>query len=180
MASSAQRRFSNLTAYSDVVSLTGKGAHGAGGPFDGLNRGTSDSLSSSLAFRYDFELEEQAIKDFSEWEKQRGEKERRLQFFREMFGGNSGVPEQLANNRATASATARPQASRDVRKAAEPAPYEASVKTADSTFPAQHLDLRKIAQFREYTGASESRAIQYLRSYDWNVDSAVKHFFENS
>ena len=38
--------------------------------------------------------------------------------------------------------------------------------------------INQIRQFREYTGATEEKAIEFLKSFDWEVDTAVKHFFD--
>ena len=55
---------------------------------------------------------------------------------------------------------------------------QAKQDTAKKSSHEPDVDVAKVLQFREYTGATEAKAIEYLRSFDWVVDTAVKHYFE--
>ena len=50
--------------------------------------------------------------------------------------------------------------------------------TAKKSSHEPDVGVAKVLQFREYTGATEAKAIEYLRSFDWVGNTAVKHYFE--
>lgn len=175
MTSFSNRRLSTLISYCDVVNGA-ESDKNAGRPFEDLNVGFSTALTNSLAFEYNFEIENEAIKNLVDWERLREQRKSRLQFFREM------VDSKKSNELPTQSnpATHAPEPTGETQTNREPRTYEPMINSTEPSFPSEVIDQNKIAQFREYTGASESRAMHYLRAYDWSVDSAVKQFFENS
>ena len=167
---------SALTSYSQVLSCVGKG--GQSGSFSENDRGLDDKFRQSMSFEYNFSNELQAIKDLKDWNKRKVDRDKKKAFFDEMLGSNGG-------DATSSPKPVRPPRPVPINPAAKTYMEGTAVKTTRdpsaefaAAYSADDINRVAVAQFKEYTGATESQSIHYLRAYDWDVNTAVKHFFE--
>ena len=166
------RELSALTSYSQVLSCVGKG--GQSGSFSENDRGLDDKFRQSLSFEYDFSNESQAIEDLKDWNKRKVDRDKKKVFFDEMLGSHGGdatpSPKPVRPPRPVPT---NPTATKYVEGIAVKTTNDPSAEFA-TAYSADGIDRVAIAQFKEYTGATESQSIHYLRAYDWDVNTAVK------
>ena len=204
-----------LTSYSQVVSSNDNddGNNGNGNAFfqdkDDVNL-PDRSMTETLAFKYDFQDEKKAVKEYEDWENTMKEKNEQAEtLMKDILGVNSDQ-NTAGGKRGNAEPPQpeRPPRTFNVNNII-PAVSDMSdtiYNTVTSGFGRisnnggkgnndnesmnknntygskanndPGFDKSKIRQFREYTGATEEKAIEFLKSFDWEVDTAVKHFFD--
>ena len=165
-------QLSSLTYYSQVQSTAG--TNGSLSSIQDGYVGLDDNHRQSLSFTHDFSAERQAIRDSEEWDTQKKKREKRIETFNDMIGNNvrrstpTSKPDIPPRPTSTGNATASANATAET-----PIRNDSVAKSSYSD-----IEQKTISQFKEYTGVSESQAVHYLRAYDWDVKTAVKHYFD--
>ena len=188
-----------LTSYSKVVSSSDKGSNGLSDSSGRISASTffddkddvtaiDYSMTDTLAFKYEFKVEREAVQDYAEWQDVVRKRDQHAETVKQLLGSKRSDAEQPSS-----SATSRGFNVQNIIPAVTTT-VESTMDTIRGTIFSNNsqpkedigkksshepdVDLAKVLQFREYTGATEAKAIEYLRSFDWVVDTAVKHYFE--
>jgi len=206
-----------LTSYSQVVSSNNSNSAGNNKNYssstyfdnrDDVNL-IDSSMTETLAFKYDFKDEKQAIKEYEDWQKDVIERKEQVATLKEILGfdfdGNSAFgtnSNSTTNNKRSSADTQQERPSQQQFNVNNIIPtitgtinntmgaisgrFQGNnlVKTDnDESFSSKmnddpDYDASKVRRFREYTGATEAKATEFLKSFDWEVDTAVKHYFD--
>ena len=206
-----------LTSYSQVVSSNNSNSTGSNKNnssstyFDNRHDVNliDSSMTETLAFKYEFNDEKQAIKEYKDWQKDMIERKEQVATLKEILGfdfdGNSASGTNNNSSEYNNSSSANTQQERPSRQQFNvnniiPAITGTINDTMgaisgrfqgnnvvrsdnDESFSSKmnndpEYDASKVRRFREYTGATEAKATEFLKSFDWEVDTAVKHYFD--
>ena len=188
-----------LTSYSKVVSSSDKGSNGSSNSSGRISASTffddkddltaiDSSMTDTLAFKYEFKVEREAVQDYAEWQNVVRKRDQHAETVQQLLGSKRSDAEQ-PSSKATShgfnvqniipAVTTTVESTMDtIRGTIFSNNSQPEEDIGKKSFHEPDVDLAKVLQFREYTGATEAKAIEYLRSFDWVVDTAVKHYFE--
>ena len=188
-----------LTSYSKVVSSSDKGSNGSSNSSGRISASTffddkddvtaiDYSMTDTLAFKYEFKVEREALRDYEQWQKTVRNKEQQAETVKQLLGNKRSDAEpssSTANSQGFSVQNIIPTVTTTLESTVDTIRgtvfsnnNQAKQDTAKKSSHEPDVDVAKVLQFREYTGATEAKAIEYLRSFDWVVDTAVKHYFE--